>query len=308
MKRFLINLVVFVSLVLVSCALFMGFANGSADAFYSKFTSSKQSSLIIGSSRASQDVRPKIISDVLDGKPIYNYAFTILHSPYGKAYYTSIIKKVDTTKTDGIFILCVNPWTISTLKKHIHDTTFFRENNSFVDNTNWVNLKPNAEYIIESYEQRNIQLLLNRYRKGSFETINVSKDGWLQVTIEENDFNRKKRTQLKMQTYHEHLNNYAGFSNVRWRYLKKTIDYLKQYGQVFTVRLPVNDEMILIEKQLVENFDERMEALSKEFEINYLNFTPMRSNFNYVDGHHLDNVSSAIFSEILTKEIKRLQL
>jgi hypothetical protein len=299
---------VFILLVIASCTLFMNFANGSADAYYSKFTSSKQNSLIIGSSRASQDVRPKIISSVLDSKPIYNYAFTILHSPYGKAYYNSVVKKVSTTKTDGIFILCVNPWTISTLKKHIDDSTYFRENNSFIDNTNWVNIKPNAEYIIESYEQRNIQLLLNRYRKGSYETLNVSKDGWLQVKLEKNDFNQKRRTQLKMETYYEHLKTYDGFSNIRLSYLKKTIDYLKQYGQVFMVRLPVNDEMMLIEKHLVSIFDERMEGLSKEFEINYINFTPLRSNFSYLDGHHLDSNSSVVFSEILAKEIKRLQL
>ena len=46
--------------------------------------------------------------------------------------------------------------------------------------------------------------------------------------------------------------------------LKKTIQFLKSHGDVYMVRVPVSNEMFLIENQLVSNFDESMLKISQE--------------------------------------------
>lgn len=116
MKRFLIHSVLFISVLLASFFMVFSMADGATDAFYSKFASPKQTSLIVGSSRAAQGIHPHIIDSVYGSQNIYNYAFTISGTPYGKAYYNSIVRKLNKTSKNGVFIIGVTPLTLSEYK------------------------------------------------------------------------------------------------------------------------------------------------------------------------------------------------
>lgn len=69
-------------------------ADGYTDPFYMRFTTSKQNSLILGTSRAAQGLQPKFFDSILK-ETILNYSFTVAHSPFGKTYLRSIKKKMD---------------------------------------------------------------------------------------------------------------------------------------------------------------------------------------------------------------------
>ena len=170
MKAFLLKFSIFTGLYSLSCFAIFSLADGSTDAFYVKFTTPKQSSLIIGSSRAAQGLIPNIIVEKQADNKLYNYAFTI-HTPYGKAYYNSIEKKLDHQSKDGLFLVCVNPWTLSSMTKNSEDSLHIRELGSFIEETHFVHMKPNIEYLIESFAGRNLDILMNKKKKGGVSNI-----------------------------------------------------------------------------------------------------------------------------------------
>ena len=97
--------------------------------FYVRFTSPTQHNLIIGTSRAAQGIQPTVLNEIIPNKSFFNYAFTAAQSPFGPVYLKSIQKKIDTTTKNGIFIVTVDPWSISSKSKDPNDSSKFRENN-----------------------------------------------------------------------------------------------------------------------------------------------------------------------------------
>jgi len=304
MKLFLRQSGAFILLFGISCYVVFSMADGTTDAFYLKFTTSRQTSLIVGSSRAAQGVIPSILEAEGLDYGLYNYGFTIAHTAYGKAYYESIEKKLKKKENHAMFLVCVNPWTISSMTENPEDSLNFREHGSFIKNTHFVNMKPNIEYLIESYDRLNIDIITNKSRKGDYQTFFTHDNGWLEVTIESDMISTKERTLNKIKSYKEKLKKYSGISQNRLRYLKKTIELLKNHGQVFLVRLPVNDDMLYLEDKLMPDFNMKMDTLSQYYQIQYFNAMPFRKQYNYTDGHHLDIASGKAFSKYLAKQLK----
>jgi len=83
MKKFIIKTAIF-SFLTLSCFLFvLSRADGNTDPFYIRFTTPKQASLILGTSRAAQGLQPAVINEI--GKTqLFNYAFTLGQSPFGE--------------------------------------------------------------------------------------------------------------------------------------------------------------------------------------------------------------------------------
>lgn len=302
MSKFIKATLLYIFYCLVGVYIIFSFADGSSDAFYLKFTSPQQSNLIIGSSRAAQSIVPSTIKEKI-GVDFYNYGFTIAHTPYGRAYYKSIEKKLDKSTDNGIFLLCVNPWTLSAMTANPEDSLHFREVGSFIDKTNFVNLKPNVEYLVESYTTKYADILLNKGRVGDYQTFFVHDDGWLEVTIESDMISSEARIKNKVNSYQKKLRQYSGISQNRLGYLSKTITLLQQHGTVYLVRIPVNEDFYQLELELEDNFDSLMLDISKKHQIDYLNFIDERSNYQYTDGHHLDIPSAKRFSALLAQKI-----
>lgn len=307
MKQFIIKSTGFIALVLISILAVFNMADGSTDANYLKFTTPKQSSLIIGSSRAAQGIQPKELMRVLKRDDIYNYAFQIPSSPYGEVYFESIKKKVDTNAKNGLFILEVNPWTIASQMDLHTRKEKFSEKSVFIDNTKYVNLKPNIEYLIESYGESYINILKDRNRKGAYQTFFVEDDGWLRATIESDMISREDRTKNKLKTYNKKLDLHDGLSNYRKTNLIETIKYLKQFGSVYLVRLPVIDGMLQIENKLWANFDSVMLEIASANQIPYIDMMTENSLYDYTDGNHLDISSGVQFSLDLARKIEAFE-
>ncbi len=297
-------------------------ADGKADGFYLRFTTPKQQSLILGTSRAAQGIMPGVI-DSITGKPgMFNYAMTIVHSPYGEVYFESVKKKLISTpisaplddrldnrlddrlgeqlddRHDGLFILEVSPWSISN-----PDEIHFKEANSFVGELHCVDCDPNIEYLMRFYPNQYLHL----WRTANILTT-LHEDGWLDVEITMAPGGIEDRTKAKMEHYKNNMLPVYKYSETRYSYLKKTIELLQNYGRVFLVRLPVYPEMMDLENILMPDFDEKMEALCENDSAVYLNYGLSGSKYQFTDGNHLWKGSAREFSTQLGTDILNLNI
>ena len=285
MKRFLTRVVMF---SVVTVGVFLGVlstADGWTDAYYLRFTTPTQQSLIVGTSRAAQGLQPAVFDSLLNLN-IYNYAFTFGHSPYGPTYLHSIKAKVDTSSTNGTFIVAVDPWSLCSSKAAPNDSLLFEERDRMLATTPCVNCKPNFTYLIDHLSGRYYSTLFRN--KGSY---HLHDDGWLAITVNMDEDKVRKRTVSKIREYREGSFIEKTYSSLRFAYLQKTIDYLKRYGEVYLVRLPVGPEMLALETEFDPLFEERMQQLAPKT-AGYLDLTPQGDRFRYTDGNHLATVSA----------------
>lgn len=318
MHRFLKNILI-VSLFIIALHLILGaLANGSTDNFYLRFTSSKQNSLIIGTSRSAQGIHPNILDSVLnleENNGIYNYSFSINNSSYGKEYYYAIKNKINESAKNGIFIITVDPWAISS------DTTL---NDNEIDiesifySKKHYNSYPNYEYLIKNYKKGWGNILLKRIEsnilirnqnslskiKGAFTYLR--KDGLLEVYTSMDSTYVKQNIQKKVYNYNTSMSSNK-FSKFRFLYLRKTIQLLKKHGEVYLVRMPVHTSLFKIEDSYDPQFDKRIMNLANKTNVDYLNFADNATQYSYTDGNHLYINDAKIFSNQLAERIKILK-
>jgi hypothetical protein len=274
------------------------FADGHTDPFYLRFTTPKQNSLILGTSRSAQGLQPKILKDALK-KDFFNYSFTISHSPFGKVYYESIIRKHKKEK-GAISIIAVDPWSISSWCSPPNDLSQFRENNLILNENKIVNLNPNIFYLIKSFNDKYINLI-----NSENDNLYLHKDGWLEVdNIKMDSTSVEQRIYNKSVAYRSNHLPITNFSSVRLEYLIKIIVYLKQYGNVYLIRLPIHKNIMEIEEELMSDFDHKIEE-AVNLSDGYLDLTPQNELFDYTDGNHLYKNSGKNVSLIVANWIKK---
>ena len=318
MKRFLRNILIgFLCIVFVHIILGI-FADGSTDNFYLRFTSSKQNSLIIGNSRSAQAIHPDILDSVLnleDNSNIYNYSFSVNNSSYGKEYYHAIKNKINESAKNGLFIISVDPWSISS------DTTL---NDNEIDiesifySKKHYNSYPNYEYLIKNYKKGWGNILLKRIEsnilirnqnslskiKGAFTFLR--KDGLLEVYTSMDSTYVRQNIQKKVHDYNTSMKSNK-FSTFRFLYLRKTIQLLKKHGEVYLVRIPVHTSLLKIENSFDPQFDKRIINLADSTHVKYLNFSNNSTEYSYTDGNHLYIKDAKKYSIRLAERIKKIQ-
>jgi len=296
MKRFIIQTILFILLVAISFLGILSLADGETDQLYLRFTTPRQENLIVGTSRAAQALQPSQMNDVL-GENIYNYAFTISHSPYGPVYLKSIQKKLKKDTQNGIFIVCVDPWSISSKTADPNDSLHFREVNQALDNTWLVNINPNPIYLLQNLDGKYNQLLTPPWN-----FMELHEDGWLEVKLENDSAKFKERLAIKLDDYTRYFLPYYHHSSLRFQYAIKTMDFLKKHGKVYLVRLPVHPEMQKIEDKLMPEFDSLMNVLTEHSDA-YFNYQFLNDSVVYTDGNHIYKTSGAALSRRLAREI-----
>jgi hypothetical protein len=277
-------------------------ADGKTDPFYKRFTTDRQCSLILGTSRAAQSLLPEIFNSELNKVDFFNYSFTLGHSPYGPTYLKSIKKKLDHNSHDGVFIIAVDPWSISSKTVDPNDSLGFREVERILGKTSLVNYHPNFEYLINSYNSQYLDILI-----GGSDKMILHEDGWLEVTVDMDSDKVAERIKNKINNYNNQNLLAYHYSSYRYDYLGKTISYLKNYGKVYLVRLPIHPKMFEIEKLLLNDFDYRMNMLSETHKIPYFNLTNKNSQFQYTDGNHLYKESGKEVSRLISALILESQ-
>jgi hypothetical protein len=291
MKAFLIKISMLSFSVFASIIFVFLNADERTGPFYKRFTSPKQSALILGSSRAAQGIMPSVINEKLNNNSLYNFAFTYNTSPYGPVYLNSIKRKLNSSTKNSVFILTVDPWVVSNDSENPNDISQFGENKHFLASKYSFNKNPNFSYLIQDYDDMYVKILFN------FSPYILHDDGWLEVK-HKNEFTERQieeKTISILKKYSDYAKLYK-LSNTRITYLGETINFLKQYGKVFIVRLPIDERFLTIEKELMPNFDDEIVKLSNQTSVNYLNLSNVDLKVEYLDGHHLTSESAYVVS------------
>lgn len=255
MRRFIIRNTLFLCCTAIVVLAVLSRIGGTADGFYLRFTTPQQKDMILGSSRAAQGLQPRVLGPMLDNK-IYNYSFTLGHSPWGPAYYESLFNKLDPDSRDGVFILEVNPWTLCAKTFDPNDSLKFLENDLCVGTTPLVNIKPNPFYIFRSFDGPVFKMFLDASDGKRF----LHDDGWLEVNVPMDETRMTKRLKDRAGAYRRQMPNYW-FSEVRFNSLKRTMARLSAHGQVFLVRMPIHPRIMKMENELMPYFNEMMNEL-----------------------------------------------
>ncbi len=300
MKKFVLRTIIFLLPLTVVGWFVFSIADGTTDALYARFTTPKQSSLIIGTSRAAQGIVASELNRSLNRDDIYNYAFTLGHSPFGPTYFESIKKKVDTSSSNGIFIVSVDPWSLCSKAEAIDSEAEFSEQERAL-NTPFVDLNPNVFYLIEHYDNQYAQIIFDKTKTKL--PLFLHNDGWLEVSVAMDSTAVQLRTKEKVEDYKKQCPPNSIISENRWDYFKKTIEYLDKYGDVVIVRMPTGKEMLELEQLHFGNFNNRLQSFCSQNKLKYLDMTDGSYKYQYTDGNHLYATSSMQFTKDLAKRI-----
>lgn len=295
MKRFLRKFLLLLVPVVACLSIYIYiFADGTSDLFYLRFTTPRFPSLILGSSRAAQGIRPHIFnkSDLIFERHMYNFSFTIGHSPWGPLYLKAIEKKLNPDSKNGLFILEVNPATIS-MKKGAR-VGAWPEKDLCINNY-FVTMNPNVEYMLKYYEKP-------LYRLSSFRDLEdqkvLDKDGWARLSIPMAEKIVNKRKKDKFKEYQKRFQE-STLSEKRLEYLEKTMNFLMGHGKVVLVRMPSSEEIFELEASYMPDFDDKMQKLSQKYDSVYINLAGDYSQYQTTDGSHLYRESSQMASEAI---------
>ena len=292
MRKFLIKTVLFSLVLMASIYGVFLVADGNSDPFYMRVATPKQSSLILGSSKAAQGILPSILNVEIPNTEIFNFSFTVGQSPYGPSYLEGIKKKLDTTSQNGIFIITVDAYSISATKEAPDNAALFPENDSFLATTMFVNERPNLDYLIHQYSEPYYKILANK------SPLFLHDNGWLEVTVDDSYSQNDAALNRSVKTYTERVKGIT-ISNTRFEYLEKTIEYLKKYGEVYVVRMPVSLPLFEIEEIYLPNFEQLLQNETSLLKVPYKSFSAQNSKYQYTDGLHLYKESGAQFSKDL---------
>ncbi len=295
-----------------------GLRRGYVDAFYARFAAPPAGSLVLGTSRAAQALKPAVLAAQLGGHyagPWLNYAFTLAESPYGPGYLSSIARKLAPGTRRGLFVLAVDPWSLSlpnnvpyrnaALKRiPTLQTVVFPEEKSMVSQVASVSQSPNLDYLAHYLHKPFYQLLLNTDTAHVIERLHP--DGWLEIALPPPTANLpllRRRTAEKLATYRAlAASSYPAES--RLAYLRKTIEYLRAHGSVVLVRLPTGPAMADVEVQYQPDFDQSMNQLAHSLGVPYFNYLALPYPTN--DGNHLTRAAAGQLSKRLANDIARL--
>jgi hypothetical protein len=286
------------ALLLGTLALGPVLRRGQVDAFYGRFTTPPAGSLILGTSRAAQGIRPAVLAARLSGRfegPLLNYAFTLTHSPYGPPYLRSIERKLRPEVKNGLFIVGVDPWSLSLAGPE----GVFPEDQSFIGQLNEVSQNPNFGYLTR-YQTKPLYRLLLDYATA---TERLHPDGWLEVNISTDSAQVRARTARKLQDYQK-LAAAQHLSAGRLEALRQTIKLLKPHGRVVVVRLPVGPALLALEQTYQPGFEQRMRGMAAEQVVPYLDYSA--APYATTDGNHLQRDASAAFSEQLASDLAKI--
>jgi hypothetical protein len=301
MKRFFLRAFFFLIVVTLSAAPFIWkISKHFNDRFYNKFRD-KANSMIIGGSRALFGINPDSLNRSGWMKaPVLNFSFTVATSPYGETYYDAIVKKIQEDDTGGVFILDVNPITISASKKN----SSLPEDQLILSRLKVFNMDPNLDYILENGGHPLYQFLFDRSAALPDGEIPHT-SGWLEGITKTDSIHFEARTEKGITAYRKVFGE-TGVSDFRLAWLRKIVDELSAHGRVYLVRLPVSLRMRSLEQEYYPDFSDRMHQLIAGTKAKYFDFSE-RTGYVFNDIHHLSAGSACAFSSFLADTLSKIR-
>lgn len=298
MRRFLFKLFLFSVFPLLSLLGLFLLDNGTADPFYQRVIGGRKKSLVIGTSKVAQGIVPSVLNSKLDligEDQLYNFGFTVVHSPFGESYNKAIQKKVAINSDDGIFIIAVDPWSFSTSKLDPDDKSKMPDEKLFLGQLHSFSTPINLEYLLKDYSNSFYEILLRYFVKNS---MHLMEDGWLKTTpfLEEERFPRIYNSKVK--EYEEKARRME-FSDYRFSQFIDLLDFLSQKGRIFIIVMPVDSKIYEIENSIFPQLIEKVKKESDLRNIPFKDFNESDHDYKFLDGVHLLYQDAEIFSSDL---------
>lgn len=309
MGRFLSKILLYFSLLAALALLYLlliYLRPELVDDFYYRFTTPKANSLILGSSRSAQGIRPSVINKRIctEDNNIINHSFAIGPSSIGPNYYREITKKLKSSSTHGLFIISVDPWTLSTGILNVDDdsTKFFEVRKElFVGNLKSSSTNPNLDYLYNYWNNKFSPLLMLIKQTINYKNMLIlHSNGWLEMDIDMTPEVVEQRIKSSTAEYGDKEDK---LSETRFYFLEKMIRLLIKHGDVYLVRMPVSLPMAELEKNHFPEFENKIQNISNKYQIDYFNFIGASGKFKTTDTHHLFKDESERFTNILCDSI-----
>ncbi|WP_010517365.1 hypothetical protein [Croceivirga radicis] len=305
MRYFILKLILFFTLFAMAYAFMVNkLSEGYVDMYYPKYTQDA-GSLVIGLSRADQGIDPKTVADNINQEinlPLVNFAANQYY--YGEVYLEAIKKKFSKKKDNGLFILSVSPGSFTAPIGFGAEGIKKMDEKAAIGKSEDFNSNPNYSYIINCYGQGLYHALFAQRAPGNVITHN---NGWNEVLVSGSDFTLSDA--LKMDWKRQNLAYFQRrlpkeeTKSYRLEWFGRTIEYLKDKGQVLLVRMPADKEIIDFENENSPNFRKSMDSITKIHQIPYLDYSENTSGYETYDGSHLHSESAIQFSTQLAKDM-----
>jgi hypothetical protein len=301
-KNFWIKItVVLIGIILLHVSM-LPLVDGSISIGLSKVSAGNHKNLIIGTSRIAQTLQPKALNDVLH-KQFLNFAIDAATTSYSETYNKAIANIIPDNCKDGMFILAMDPWTITSYHDPNTGELMEPEKNSALGQQLTITDHLNIEYLIRDYNEGWGQILLSRIRSNS--TVICHKDGWVEVTRPSDSTFVAERMGKKIQRKRKDM-EHAFISESRKKSLIRLLGYLKERGDVYFVRLPVDPEFLKLEQEIYPGFDSFVDSLQNQFQIEYLDMQSYSSEVIFNDGHHINKNYAPAMSLVVANWIASL--
>ncbi len=299
MKKFLFKISFYI-IGVIAVLLFLGsFADGNTDDNYRHFTGPKPSNMILGDSRGVQAIVPDVLDSKFKGRTFNNFAFNIADSPYGNIYFEAIKKKIDPDTKNGIFILTVDPWSLSADKSL--EEKDLPETRSPLADMHFYDVDPNYEYLSRNYSRSWFNIYKDREEVAKSNTY-LHKNGWMEVTVDVHPDTVAARTEKKVEEVVVSSKKQE-ISSYRLHALEDIIKFLKAKGSVYIVRIPPSEKVLEIEKIYSPDFSKKMKNISKKYGAKFFDFAPKANDYIYTDGNHMYKTSGRLFTAQIADSI-----
>ncbi|AZA78937.1 hypothetical protein EG347_16160 [Chryseobacterium sp. G0186] len=288
MKKFLIKIVPYFLAILIVLAILGSYADGNTDDNYMHFAVKKPQNIILGDSRGSQGVVPGVLKRKLSAD-FDNFSLNIMQSPYGQVYFKALKRKLAPETKNGIFILTVNPWSLS-IGKNIKKEKDFPEEHSPLNDMHFYDYSPNYEYLLKHYTRSWFKIYTERAEAGRSNTF-LHDDGWLEVNVNMHADSVAVRTKAKTIFYTD-LAKGVALSPERLRAFNEIINYLRTKGSVYIVRIPTSENLTAIENGKYPHFSKLLQDIAHQQNVKVFDFSKNYADYDYTDGNHMYKESS----------------
>jgi hypothetical protein len=310
MRGFLTKVCIALLLALAFHAAFGTLADGHTDAYYLRFTQGRKHALVLGTSRSAQGIHPDVFNAPAAAAqfegPMYNFSFTVGHSPYGPAYLHAVEKKLDPSTRNGLFLVTVDPWSLCMNASSLNDTTQFGKGERTLADQWTFTGEPNYEYLIRHWDLGWGALArwpLDHADTSAF----LMADGRLELHIHMDAASIARRTTNKIAEYRSSYLHVFAPSSFRLRYLERMVAFLQPHGSVVLLRLPVGTAIRQMESEVDPFFDEHMQDVAARAGIRYLNLSSALGDTAFVDGNHMSRAAGAALSGMIRGQVLRAE-
>lgn len=276
----------------------------SIDPFYRRFTTGRQPSLLLGSSRAAQGLRPDVFDRELGAHftaPFFNFSFTVGSSNMGPNYLQKIKTRVKPSPS-GLFVLCVDPWSMKQPKGQ--SETVYDEDQTFFAKQRTQGMSPNIEYLL--LRDKKNQPFFQKLFLPKPSIYELHENGWLQVNYDVPEQEAADNSKWQIHLYTQDTLTFE-LAEKRFAALEKMLHYLDSVGTVVLVRLPTGSDMMKLEMSAFPNFDARIEAVATACNVPYINLISESGTYRTVDGNHIYKTETERLSKRICDAIQGMK-